>query len=138
MNPNKPWQISPATPLQKTYAPDSPDVVMVPVVIINDRIAKGEDGNERVVMVKRGALPRAALAALTGGRGYKQIRQNDFSLIDSGRCRLALWEALGMEAAPEPTVIRKSEPVKQNTQDRMIEAARSLDRLVEDIAKGRE
>lgn len=91
----KPWQLSPENALQKSMrgAPDEDGgTVYDAIIVVDDSLKKGEPGHEQIVYANRGELRAAVLDAEQ--RGDVHVLPSDASLIDSGRIRKALIEAL--------------------------------------------
>lgn len=90
MKTNKPFQISPETPLQKSWSgePDPDGGVLYDPIVVLDEFAKSESR----VHVNRAELREAMLQAQQ--RGDVAIKPNDFPLFDRGIVRKALLQRL--------------------------------------------
>lgn len=90
MRTNKPFQISPETPLQKSWSgePDPDGGVILDAIIVIDEIAK----SETVAHVNKADLRQGLIEAME--RGDATIRPNDLALVDTGRIRKAVVERL--------------------------------------------
>jgi len=103
--------------------------VMSPLVVIDEHPVTLEK-SERTVRCDRGELRVKLLDAIA--KGSPIVKAGDAILADTGRVRLAVWEALGMEGADgEPMV--KSQPEKVDLKA----AAEELDALVSRMENGR-
>jgi hypothetical protein len=86
------WQSAPLTGLQKSFA--APETfydggrLMSPLIVIDDRLQKGEPGHEVVVQVVKSELSQSIIEMEQ--RQDPRVLPSDAALVDSGRIRKGL------------------------------------------------